>query len=612
MWMFQSEHPSLVKEYEKHKQAFFDNAKTLKRKRDDEPSSPKQSKLKLFPPAHVLQGDVDKLVTNYIVASMSPLYTVEKPEFIQLIKGLSQGKQVITRKTLSGRINVKYDAMIAKLTDKLSAAKFVCTTADIWSANNKSFMGMTVHWLNDDLKRESAGLACQRFQGSHTYDRIAEIIAAIHRKFDLDVSKVVTTVTDNASNFRKAFSEYMVTEVETNSESDHTDANMTTNADSSDDDDDATASVIQDNASYVHLDVCSALTEGADEDEFCAIQLPPHTKCICHSLNLIATTDADKAIKNAQYGKYHHSVMGKCQAVWNAVHRSSKAADSVEAILCDNKKLLIPCQTRWNSKYDAIARLLELKENLDKICEALKLPKFARTEMEFLAEYKATVEPLAITLDGLQGDEHCYYGMLLPKLTQLRYRLEKLHMSTLQYCGALVNALLVGLTTRFQQFWQLEISDVIVREAVLAAVAHPQYKLKWLPPDKRDNVTQLFLNSVIRLNSASGAAVTTAAAVNTDDDYGYEETTPAQNVMQNFEQVTVMQYLTDNDVTVETLHKYNVVKQMFLRFNASLPSSAPVERLFSVAGLIETPRRNRLSDKMFEKLTLLTLNHGIN
>lgn len=249
---------------------------------------------------------------------------------------------------------------------------------------------------------------------------------------------------------------------------------------------------------------------------------------------------------------------------------------------------------------------------LDKICEALKLPKFARTEMEFLAEYKATVEPLAITLDGLQGDEHCYYGMLLPKLTQLRYRLEKLQMSTLQYCGALVNALLVGLTTRFQQFWQLEMSDVIVREAVLAAVAHPQYKLKWLPPDKRDNVTQLFLNSVIRLNSASGAAVTTAAAVNTDDDYGYEETTPAENVMQNFEQVTVMQYLTDSDVTVETLHKYNVVKQMFLRFNASLPSSAPVERLFSVAGLIETPRRNRLSDKMFEKLTLLKLNHGIN
>ena len=32
--------------------------------------------------------------------------------------------------------------------------------------------------------------------------------------------------------------------------------------------------------------------------------------------------------------------------------------------------------------------------------------------------------------------------------------------------------------------------------------------------------------------------------------------------------------------------------------------------LFSIAGLIETPRRNRLSDAMFEKLTLLKLNKG--
>src|ERR1700761_2477700 len=32
--------------------------------------------------------------------------------------------------------------------------------------------------------------------------------------------------------------------------------------------------------------------------------------------------------------------------------------------------------------------------------------------------------------------------------------------------------------------------------------------------------------------------------------------------------------------------------------------------LFSIAGLIETPRRNRLSDAMFEKLTLLKLNQG--
>ena len=83
-------------------------------------------------------------------------------------------------------------------------------------------------------------------------------------------------------------------------------------------------------------------------------------------------------------------------------------------------------------------------------------------------------------------------------------------------------------------------SDIIVKEAVLSAVVHPQYKLKWLVPDKRDNVTQLFLNSVIRLNESS-AVPQTSARISTDDDYGFDaETTTA--VTHNYEQVTVMQY----------------------------------------------------------------------
>lgn len=57
------------------------------------------------------------------------------------------------------------------------------------------------------MERKYCAIACQRFEGSHTYDRVAKIILDIHSSFGLN-NKVVATVTDNASNFAKAFEEF--------------------------------------------------------------------------------------------------------------------------------------------------------------------------------------------------------------------------------------------------------------------------------------------------------------------------------------------------------------------------------------------------------------------
>ena len=68
----------------------------------------------------------------------------------------------------------------------------------------RAFLGMTCHWITNGLEKKSAALACVRIRGSHTYDNIAAHIGEIHKRHGIE-EKVRGVVTDNATNFAKAF-----------------------------------------------------------------------------------------------------------------------------------------------------------------------------------------------------------------------------------------------------------------------------------------------------------------------------------------------------------------------------------------------------------------------
>ncbi|CAH1111407.1 unnamed protein product [Psylliodes chrysocephalus] len=67
----------------------------------------------------------------------------------------------------------------------------------------------------------------------------------------------------------------------------------------------------------------------------------------------------------------------------------------------------------------------------------------------------------------------------------------------------------------------------------------------------------------------------------------------------------VLQILQDPDINLSMLKKYRYVQNVFITFNTPLPSSAPVERLFSYATFVNPPRRHALSDENLENLILL-------
>jgi len=128
----------------------------------------------------------------------------------------------------------------------------------------------------------------------------------------------------------------------------------------------------------------------------------------------------------------------------------------------------------------------------------------------------------------------------------------------------------------------------------VAAISHPFFKLGWLPEEKKDSCRELFLTSVRNFEAGCESAENTSPEkVDVDDffDYGV---TPAADVTMNAIDKECINYLSDTETGLTMLSRYPKVRKVFQKFNTTLPSSAPVERLFSTAGQIEVPHRNQL------------------
>ena len=72
---------------------------------------------------------------------------------------------------------------------------------------------MTVHWIEPStLQCHKAAIACTRITSHHTYDVLAAKIENVHENFELS-GKVSATVTNNGSNFVKAFATFALPNV---------------------------------------------------------------------------------------------------------------------------------------------------------------------------------------------------------------------------------------------------------------------------------------------------------------------------------------------------------------------------------------------------------------
>lgn len=140
---------------------------------------------------------------------MIPLRVVENLYFRKIFKNLniaSLGLKIINRRRIGHQIANYYEEQSSIIKQELKNIKYVCITVDIWSGSKRSFLGLTAHWIDlINLRRVSKALACRRFKGIYSYDKITELLQEIHSEYELNSSKIVATITDNGSNFAKSF-----------------------------------------------------------------------------------------------------------------------------------------------------------------------------------------------------------------------------------------------------------------------------------------------------------------------------------------------------------------------------------------------------------------------
>lgn len=334
--------------------------------------------------AHLIPNEeLNRLIMDFIISENLSFNTLRKTSFRNLLEGISGRKvQLPATQTFEALLRNETDILKENLKDVLGRQNYVCETIDAWSSRATSFIGMTVHFIDEStLERKSYILAFRQVKFKQDHQNLAKFIHNVNKEYDLSPSKIRFAITDGGSAFVKAFEQYADENNEepqfNNDEFDlfadlcEFENQMNIDIINANDDalenqtiiiDDVTAQSID--LEQVQRDVRVDLDDSSDHlGEIEEIQLPKQFRCTAHNLNLIAGVDFMKNLSKST-AKSIQNVFNKLHVLWGAIRRRSRVKDLCKEIL--GCILTVPNATRWNSRFDACRKVLQFRSQVIK------------------------------------------------------------------------------------------------------------------------------------------------------------------------------------------------------------------------------------------------------
>ena len=399
-------------------------------------------------------------------------------------------------------------------------------------------------------------------------------------------SKLTFIVTDSAANMLKAFS---LPGFETINECVH-------ESDESDDDDsDCVFTEIADDETSQFYDDLSNISQ--------------HIPCFAHTIQLVIK-DGFKEVHNIA------KVLKKASTIVSFVKKSTIAADLLESEKCLRSANI----TRWNSQLLMLRSILRIPEDKLNSLDTVHLSTYDRN---ILHDIVGILTPFETATHCIQGDRVVTSSMVVPCVRVLKKTLQSLSD---KFSSRFVTQLCSSLDKRLTCY---EESDTFLTAAAL----DPRFKLKWCTNAEADNLESKLIDKVKQANpsssevspvtSTNSPSATTANKKETlsfFDSVMTSSSSNSENKSPSDIDSIVKKYLYEsclpqevNPLTYWKSHatpesEFECLSKVALKYLCIPASSAPVERIFSIAGKVFRPERCRLKDKTFEELMFIKCN----